>query len=794
MFFHRFRFIVLICMVFLATSIVFFGGTADKEKETATPPELVDKVLDLLMGLESIPRGNYEHYDISPDGRFVAFSIERGFKEKDLQKMTDWRRPFIPSTLPRNDIWVASIETGELKRITNGKIGMHSYWHPAWAPNSRDLAFYGDKEGRVMLWLCRNAVEVHPEIRAVKGINIKAGVFVWDIPRWTKDGKRLIIPIASKIEGGVRPKVERGPLTLIPSLYQKFLDPAGGSTVSVLRWPKETESSQQPKSTSSFGLSVLEVKSGKILNLTSGRNAYTWELSPDNQMIAFKVFKRKIPETYGRAFDLYVTSLESTRPRLLLEETTLMDILWSSDSRLLLERKNGELVTVNVQNGEKKVITESIDSSFDEVRFRNRNTLGKILWSPKGDKVIARNKEGWWLLSLNGSHPKKLFREMNGGVSGILMSIGKGNAFSPDGHSMVLETSDPKSGKISLAKADLDSNRIEQISKDVPKYSQLLEISRKKDNNVIVYSVCEQGVTDLWVSDLSFSKKTKITNLNSHFKQIPQAKKMFITYRNLKGQELEGSLLLPPDFKEGKRYPLVANVHAGIIVSSKGNVRPISFNPVSSLSQLLSSCGYIVLRPSIPMSLWKQKGSTLRDIPESVLPAINKVIDMGIADPDRIGVIGQSYGGYSVNVLITQTKRFKAAVSMASISDLINQYGAFGGRERYTKNEPGLSADWAEGGQGRMGVPLWEDRLQYIENSPIFYLDKVETPLLLIHGDLDFISMSQPEEMYSGLKRLNKTVEFARYWGEGHVFSKPANIRDSWHRIVAWFEKYLKTQ
>ena len=91
-----------------------------------------------------------------------------------------------------------------------------------------------------------------------------------------------------------------------------------------------------------------------------------------------------------------------------------------------------------------------------------------------------------------------------------------------------------------------------------------------------------------------------------------------------------------------------------------------------------------------------------------------------------------------------------------------------------------------------MGVPPWDDRLQWIENSPIYYLNRVETPLLLIHGDLDFVSLAQAEEMFSGLKRLEKEVEFVRYFGEGHVLSKPANIRDSWQRIVGWFDKHLK--
>lgn len=90
-----------------------------------------------------------------------------------------------------------------------------------------------------------------------------------------------------------------------------------------------------------------------------------------------------------------------------------------------------------------------------------------------------------------------------------------------------------------------------------------------------------------------------------------------------------------------------------------------------------------------------------------------------------------------------------------------------------------------------MGVPIWEDRLQLIENSPIFYLNRVTTPLLMLHGDLDFVSLAQAEEVSSGLARLEKEGEFVRYLGESHVLSKPANIRDSWQRIADWFDKHL---
>jgi dipeptidyl aminopeptidase/acylaminoacyl peptidase len=130
-------------------------------------------------------------------------------------------------------------------------------------------------------------------------------------------------------------------------------------------------------------------------------------------------------------------------------------------------------------------------------------------------------------------------------------------------------------------------------------------------------------------------------------------------------------------------------------------------------------------------------------------------------------------------------------VALAGLSDLISNFGTFDARQRHTAGWSPFSASWSEGGQGRMGVKIWDDPLQWIENSPVFHLDQVSTPLLLLHGDLDAVPIQQAEEMFSGLKRLDKEVELVRYFGEGHVLSKPANIRDSWHRIADWFDRHL---
>jgi dipeptidyl aminopeptidase/acylaminoacyl peptidase len=169
---------------------------------------------------------------------------------------------------------------------------------------------------------------------------------------------------------------------------------------------------------------------------------------------------------------------------------------------------------------------------------------------------------------------------------------------------------------------------------------------------------------------------------------------------------------------------------------------------------------------------------------------VRKVIDLGIADPARIGVMGQSYGGYSVLCLITQTNIFHAAVARAAEGDLIGQYSHMRGA-----SGDAVGIDWAENGQGRMGGTPWQFKQRYVENSPVFYLDRVETPLLLIHGNQDpTVPSYLADEIFIGLRRLGKDVTYAKYMREDHWEGDWAyeDMRDALERILDYFDRHLK--
>jgi dipeptidyl aminopeptidase/acylaminoacyl peptidase len=202
--------------------------------------------------------------------------------------------------------------------------------------------------------------------------------------------------------------------------------------------------------------------------------------------------------------------------------------------------------------------------------------------------------------------------------------------------------------------------------------------------------------------------------------------------------------------------------------------------------QLLATRGYAVLFPDAPQSL----GTPMLDLAKTVLPGINEIVNLGIADPDRVGVMGQSYGGYSTLSMITQSKRFSAAIAIAGMGDLIASYGEMDAAGS------AFGTSVAEHGQDLMEGSPWQFRDRYIENSPLFFLDRVSTPLLIVHGDADrFVQPFLADEVFVGLRRLGREVTYAKYHGEGHdpMFWSYANQVDFCHRVIDWFELHLKS-
>jgi dipeptidyl aminopeptidase/acylaminoacyl peptidase len=310
--------------------------------------------------------------------------------------------------------------------------------------------------------------------------------------------------------------------------------------------------------------------------------------------------------------------------------------------------------------------------------------------------------------------------------------------------------------------------------------------------SVAAFHAATREGTFLWLSRRGRGP-SRVVAANAFLADISEGQTRKIEYRGLDGQDLKAWLILPVGYREGTRSPLVTWVYAGSVVGDKPTVLANLNEAISLNLQLLAAHGYAVLIPSMPLGPEGVTGDPYMELSKGVLPAVDKVVELGIADPKRLGVMGQSYGGFSTYGLVTQTTRFQAAIALAGLADLASLYGQFDARERYDAfpQENLFYMFLAESGQERLGNPPWKDFGRYLRNSPIFYVDRVETPLMIIQGDMDYVAMQQGEQFFMSLYRQNKRAEFVRYWGEGHVLEGPANIRDMWRRIYGWFDEFL---
>ena len=340
---------------------------------------------------------------------------------------------------------------------------------------------------------------------------------------------------------------------------------------------------------------------------------------------------------------------------------------------------------------------------------------------------------------------------------------------------------------------DLKSGAIRSLTK--PDVEAKLASFNPAGDAAVFYATGREG-TRLWRTRVSSGQTQALIEANTFLRDIVESEFRAIAYRSLEGQILHGWILLPIGYQEGRRYPLLTWVYPGAMISAQAN-QPSSSHRIGSTSvfnmQLAAARGFAVLLPSMPLEPYGGPDDPLLRLTEGVLPAVDKAIELGIADADRLFVSGHSFGGYATFGLVTQTNRFKAAIAHAGTANLVNTYGTLVAWMRYTEDANSIltmNIGWAEAGQGRMGNPPWKDLDRYLRNSPITYVDRVNTPLLIVHGDMDLLGMEDPENVFRSLYRQGKRVQFVRYLGEGHVLASPANIRDMWRRMIGWMDEY----
>lgn len=307
-------------------------------------------------------------------------------------------------------------------------------------------------------------------------------------------------------------------------------------------------------------------------------------------------------------------------------------------------------------------------------------------------------------------------------------------------------------------------------------------IKAKSANQLLYTRQSFQEFPDVWTADLNLANAKKISNANPQSKNYLWGTVELVSWTSLDNIPLQGLLYKPENFDPKKKYPMIVNFYERNSENLHAHNAP--FPHRSTINQTMyTSNGYLVFVPDVVY----KTGFPGESAHNCILPGVTALISKGFVDEKNIGIQGHSWGGYQISYLVTRTNMFKAAEAGAVVANMISAYGGI-------RWESGLSRMFQyEHAQSRIGGSLWEKPMHFIENSPIFFADKIQTPLLLLHNDADgAVPWYQGIEMYMALRRLDKPVWMLNYNGEPHWPLKRENRIDFQTRMMQFFDHYLK--
>lgn len=454
----------------------------------------------------------------------------------------------------------------------------------------------------------------------------------------------------------------------------------------------------------------------------------------------------------------------------------------SPSGRYALYQQDGKLWLFDSSDGSKRQLAADLKVSWvDEMHDRPEPAAayGVAGWLADESAVLVYDRFDIWQLGLNGDNRNLTAngRDTNWRYR-VEQTDAKAQAIAVNG-SLLLRGFNEQSKQSGFYQLNLATVELQTLISGNKRYDFVEALEQQN-----AYLFTEQSFRqfpDLKLAKPDFREPTQLTNVNPQQRNFVWGDSHLIDWFTADGERLQGVVLTPDGFDPAKRYPVLVYYY------EQFSDRLFSYNQmrVNHRPNFPFYLGqdYVVFLPDIRF----REGAPGPSATESLLPAIDRLIELGIADPKAIGLHGHSWSGYQTAFVITETDRFAAAVAGAPVSNMTSAYSGI-------RWQTGLARQFQyETGQSRIGESMFDNLKPYIDNSPVFFADRINTPLLIQFGDKDgAVPWEQGIELYLALRRLDKDVVMLQYEGEDHHLADYANKVDYSIKMLEFFNHYLK--
>lgn len=740
----------------------------DKKKKTIATLALYD-----LKSGDSVQFSSVDQYEWNKNGSKIVFSKKNDSKD---------------SLSKESGVYIYEIETKKLKKISNGK---GNYKNFKFDESGNQLAYLGDLSNEKALLKNYNLYYYTNGIDTAQYLATKTSNGIpknWAVSgdgdiRFSKNGEKLFFGIAP-----------------IPRVKDTTLVDFEHAKVDVWNWQDDYLQPMQlvnlKKDLAKNFLAVTYPKYNRNIIPLTDQTFNSASTTPDGNeeyILARTDFGKRIESQWEGSTrdDIYLISTKTGNKELILSNFSGNAIL-SPDAKYIVyfDQDKGTWNSYQVSTKKKIVLNDGIPASFADEENDMPTTAqgyGMAAWSPDYKGIYVNSRYDIWYFNLDGSN-KSILTNGYGAASqttfrylSLRREEDQDQAITLDYKKGGFLTSfDNKTKQAGFYQFKGQHNDPKSLFVEPKTFKN---ISASTDQQTILYTKEDYvNAPNVYTNTVKFKDELQLSNINQQQANYNWGTAELVHWTTPGGNQAEGILYKPENFDPAKKYPIIAYFYEKLSDGLYTYQAPAPTPSRLNIPYFVSN-EYLVFAPDISY----KTGHPGKSAEEYINSGMKYLTQNTWVDSTKMGIQGQSWGGYQVAHLITRTNMYAAAWTGAPVVNMTSAYGGI-------RWQTGMSRQFQyEHTQSRIGKTLWEAPELYIENSPLFHLDKVKTPVVIMANDNDgAVPWYQGIEMFTALRRLNKPVWMLNYNGDEHNLMLRQNRKDIQIREQQFFDHFLK--